>query len=84
LKKQCTFPQKSPIHQTKSRVQGFPISKAVCEKMTLKHGEIWLCGQSKCLYQNALVEWSCVRQKFVHDFVAAFAKVMNLDRFDVA
>jgi catalase-peroxidase len=26
---------------------------------------------------------SDAQKKFVHDFVAAFAKVMNLDRFDV-
>ena len=24
------------------------------------------------------------QQKFVHDFVAAWSKVMNLDRFDLA
>ena len=24
------------------------------------------------------------KQKFVHDFVAAWTKVMNLDRFDLA
>ena len=27
---------------------------------------------------------SDAQQKFVHDFVAAWTKVMNLDRFDVA
>lgn len=27
---------------------------------------------------------SDAKEKFVHDFVAAWAKVMNLDRFDLA
>jgi catalase-peroxidase len=30
-------------------------------------------------------QWSAdAQQKFVEDFVAAWAKVMNLDRFDLA
>jgi hypothetical protein len=44
-----TFAQKSPVRQTTSRVQGFPISSAVCKKTPSKHGGIWLCGQSKYL-----------------------------------
>jgi uncharacterized membrane protein len=35
------FAQKSPVHKTTSRVQGFLILRAVCEKMPSKHGGIW-------------------------------------------
>lgn len=35
-----TLLYESPVRQTKSRVQGFPISRAVCGKVPLKNGGI--------------------------------------------
>ena len=55
-----------------------------CDRTT---GELRWTGTGSNSQLRALAEvYGCVdsREKFLHDFVAAWNKVMNLDRFDLA
>ena len=70
-----------------------PGTKDVFEGRDRKSGELkWMATRADLIFGSnselrALAEvYACEdsKEKFVHDFVAAWSKVMNLDRFDLA